>query len=181
MLKWRLRNVYSEFSASGHLAPWLLVPWAVAWSSSCPAPFQKPRNNPDRQNSLQGSTSDQTRQRKFARRPFFVIRPLHIQKSPFEGDKRDLLSISLRQISRRNIRPLGSRQELIISQPFRPTRLPAYPGSPTPTLASGAPGWTSPPASAQTADSTFTQLPSLPSKLEHYSSSSHRFDLRNAS
>lgn len=49
----------------------------------------------------------------------------------------------------------------MISPFFRPTKLPAYPGSPTPMSASGAPVWTSPPASAQTAGSTLLRPPSL--------------------
>lgn len=87
-----------------------------------------------RKNFLQGSTSDQTRLRKFARRRFFVIRLVQMRKIPSTVTRSsdfapaDFLS---------NIRPLGSRQELIVSQFFRPTKLPAYPGSPTPIQRAG--------------------------------------------
>lgn len=113
-----------------------------------------------RQTSLQGSTSDQTRLRKFARRRFFVIRLVQMRKISSKVTNAMFSNFAPADFLS-NIRPLGSRQELIISQLFRPTKLPAYPGSPTPMSASGAPGWTSPPASVRTAGSTFIQLLSL--------------------
>lgn len=141
MLKWRLRNVYSAFSASGHLALWLLVPCAVAWSSSCTPPFQSKNNHTE---FPLGFYERSNPAEKVCTASFLCHSPgSDPQKFPpkatnamFSGfAPADLLS---------NIRPLGSRQELIISQFFRPTKLPAYPGSPTPMSASGAPGWTSP-------------------------------------
>lgn len=113
-----------------------------------------------RQTSLQGSTSDQTRLRKFARRRFFVIRLVQMRKISSKVTNAMFSNFAPADFLS-NIRPLGSRQELIISQLFRPTKLPAYPGSPTPMSASRAPGWTSPPASVRTAGSTFIQLLSL--------------------
>lgn len=163
--KWSLRNVCSEFSASGRLAPWLLVPCAVAWSSSCTAPIQKQRK-PTQADRI----------------PFWVsraIKPgwesLHVVvtlsfawlgcvKSPRRQRTRGF-PISLRQISCPTFACSDPGRSLIISPFFRPTKLPAYPGSPTP----GAPGWTSPPASAQTAGSTFIQLPSLKAEGRYFS------------
>lgn len=164
--KWSLRSVCSEFSASGRLAPWLLVPCAVAWSSSCTPPIQKERKTTQTDRS-----------------PFWVLRAikpgweslhgvvslsfawLGCVKSPRRQQTRGF-PISLRQISCPTFARSDPGRSLIISPFFRPTKLPAYPGSPTP----GAPVWTSPPASAQTAGSTFLQLPSLKAEERDFSS-----------
>lgn len=90
-------------------------------------------------------------------------------KSPRRQQTRGF-PIALRQISCSTFARSDPGRSLIISPFFRPTKLPAYPGSPTP----GAPAWTSPPASAHTAGSTFLQLPSLKAE-ERYFSSFHSF------
>lgn len=123
-------------------------------------PGFKQKNIAEQQNSLQGFTSNQTRLRNFARRRFFVIRLVQMRKIPSEVTNAMFPDVAPADFLS-SIRPLVSRQELIISQFFRPTKLPAYPGSPTPMSASGAPGRTSPPASAQTAGSASIPLPSL--------------------
>lgn len=102
-------------------------------------------------------TSDQTRSRKFARRPFFVIRAAQIRK-PLNATNAIFVNLSTSNFPSdiHTLRRPGVVNRYVLGflvpspVPLRaPTKLPAYPSSPTPIRATGALVSTSPPASEQ--------------------------------